>query len=78
MFFQWGKSLPSFLRWDQDTLVIKGNILSDRLLKEVIALFHRYKVPMSQLRAYETAKNKAWLNDPQKYWHQSVYGKKRV
>ncbi len=74
-FFLWGQRIPSFLRWEQDTMVIKGAALSDRQLKEIIALFYRYQVPMKQLRPFETSKNKKWLKDRKMYWHQSLYGK---
>jgi hypothetical protein len=41
-FFRWGTALPAFLRWYQDKLVLKGKTLSDRQLREVLAMFHRY------------------------------------
>jgi hypothetical protein len=74
MFFGWGEKIPSFSKWDQDMLVLKGKALSDRQFREIIALFYRYKVPMQQLKAFENSTNAAWLNDPKMYWHKSMYG----
>ncbi len=73
-FFDWGKRIPSFLRWEQDNLVVKGATLSDHQFREIIALFYRYHVPMEQLRTFETSKNKSWLKDPKMFWHQRLYG----
>ena len=48
--------------------------LSDKALRDILALFLRYKINMRQLRQFETAKNRVWFRDPKKYWHKKVYG----
>jgi hypothetical protein len=31
---------------------------------------------MRQLAKFETAKNRDWFSDPNKFWYQAVFGKK--
>jgi len=45
-------------------------------LRQLLALCHRYDVDMRQLAKFETAQNRSWFRDPQKYWHRSVFGKR--
>ncbi len=44
-------------------------------LRELIALFHRYNVEMTQLAAFETKANRAWFKRPEAYWHDGVFGR---
>jgi hypothetical protein len=43
-------------------------------LRELLALGCRYGVDMRQMARFETAKNKDWFCDPEKYWHRAVFG----
>ena len=43
-------------------------------LQELLAFFFRYGIDISQLARFETRSNKAWLRDPQKYWHERMFG----
>jgi hypothetical protein len=45
-------------------------------LGELLAFFFRYGIDMAQLARFETKANRAWLRDPQKYWHHRVFGEK--
>ena len=47
-------------------------------LRQLLALCHRYGIDMTQLAKFETAKNRDWFRDPQKYWHRAVFGKPSV
>lgn len=47
--------------------------LSNTALRELLAVFHRYRIEMSQLAQFESPTNREWFKDPQKYWHKRVF-----
>jgi hypothetical protein len=47
--------------------------LSNQHLRELLAVFHRYRISMPQLAQFESANNRKWFADPQKYWHKRVF-----
>lgn len=48
---------------------------SQQSLRDIIALFQRYRISgMSQLAAFLSDSNRAWFNDPKKFWHRKVFG----
>lgn len=58
--FDWAAEIPGFLHWEKDTLVMRS-CLSGASLKDIVALFSRYEVPMVQLAQFLTEKNKSWF-----------------
>ena len=55
-------------------LNIKTKTISDNCLRELISLFHRYKIEMSQLSCFLNKKNKNWFLDNKKsYWYNKVF-----
>lgn len=48
--------------------------LSEASLRDLLALFSRYEIPMKQLAQFEDAKNAAWFRAPHMYWHKKVFG----
>lgn len=72
--FEWAVEIPGVLRWEQDTLVVRAS-LSQASLRDVIALFSRYQIPMAQLAQFRTKKNEMWFAAPGMYWHGRVFGK---
>ena len=73
--FEWAMEIPCVVRWDGDTLVVKSIRLSREDLCDLIALFHRYGVPMRQLAQFSNAGNRAWFEAPHSFWHPAVFGK---
>lgn len=71
--FAWAMEIPGVLRWEQDTLVPRTK-LSQASLKDLVALFSRYQIPMPQLAQFRTAKNEGWFAAPQAYWYSRVFG----
>lgn len=71
--FQWAAEIPGFLRWEQDTLVVRSR-LSEASLRDILALFSRYGIPMQQLAQFENPKNTAWFRAPHMYWHKQIFG----
>ncbi|MBR7634404.1 hypothetical protein [Janthinobacterium lividum] len=72
--FEWGMQISGALRWEQDTLVMKSSNLSQASLRDLLALFDRYQIPMKQLAQFRNAKNEAWFAAPEMYWHTQVFG----
>ena len=55
-------------------LHIKTKTISDNCLRELISLFQRYKIEMSQLSRFLDKKNKSWFFDnKESYWHKKVF-----
>jgi hypothetical protein len=71
--FEWASEIPGFLRWEQDTLVMRSR-LSEASLRDLLALFHRYGIRMDQLAPFLNPKNEHWFADPRMYWHKQVFG----
>jgi hypothetical protein len=71
--FHWAAEIPGFLRWDQDTLVVRSR-LSEASLRDLLSLFSRYEISMKQLAQFENPKNSAWFRAPHMYWHARVFG----
>jgi hypothetical protein len=46
---------------------------TDEDLRELCALFFRYKVDMRQLAAF-ASQDRAWFRDAGMYWHRRVFG----
>lgn len=51
---------------------------ADAELRELIALFWRYRIGMKSLATLKTQRNAAWFaHDPSAYWHSKVFGSAR-
>jgi hypothetical protein len=48
--------------------------LSERALRDLIALHWRYSLPMRDLRAFKNTKNESWFFDTGAYWYESIFG----
>ncbi|MFM9942397.1 MAG: hypothetical protein ACKVP7_23185 [Hyphomicrobiaceae bacterium] len=76
-FFHWLGLLNNFAtyRGDGDAICIDvaSRKIDDEHLRELIALFHRYRIDMNQLRVFETRSNRKWLTNTNAYWHQAMY-----
>ena len=72
--FYWASEIPGFLRWEQDTLVMRSRRMSEAALRDLLALFWRYQIPMQQLAQFENKRNTSWFRAPHMYWHRRVFG----
>lgn len=80
-FFNWVKNIKAIKKYYGvgDTIYLKLNTskLSDNNLRELIALFYRYKIEMTQLKQFLSESNKGWFQkNLQAFWHRQVFGKK--
>ncbi len=47
---------------------------TDDELREIIALFYRYRIDLRQLATFETPANQNWFKTPEAYWREGVFG----
>ena len=71
--FEWATEISGFLRWEQDTLVMRSRI-SEASLRDLLSLFSRYEIPMAQLAQFRTPKNEHWFIASHMYWHERGFG----
>jgi hypothetical protein len=78
-FFEWLGRIPCVERYEGEgrrglVVYLKRKPRKDEL-RELLALCQRYRVnSIRQLAKFETARNRSWFCDPQKYWHSAVFG----
>ena len=71
--FQWASEIDCFVRWQQDTLVVWSRRISEAALRDLIALFWRYGIPMQQLAQFQNSANENWFTSSTAYWHKKVF-----
>lgn len=55
-------------------LHVKSTKISDICLRELLSLFYRYNIEMSQLSVFLNEKNKKWFFENKRaYWHKKVF-----
>lgn len=78
MFFSWIRSIKAVKRYYGDGIYIVLEVderrVSEMALRELLALFDRYKISMRQLKQLETPKNRKWFKDRKNYWYKRVFG----
>lgn len=55
-------------------LALETTRLSDADLRELLALFRRYEIPMGSLAAFDCERFASWFRDKRAYWYASVFG----
>lgn len=79
LFFEWIKKIP-FITHCKGVgtnlfLYFKNKRIKAQDLRELIALFHRYKINMTELAIFLNKQNKKWFFDNKHaYWHKKVFG----
>ncbi len=81
-FFKWLDSISCIkeIKGIGDTIFLTVNTKkpSNSCLREILAIFQRYKIDMTQLAVFLNDKNKEWFYDQkQAYWHKKVFKKKK-
>lgn len=72
--FAWALEISGVVRWEQDTLVVRSQRISQESLRGLLALFYRYNIPMKQLVQFRNSSNEGWFAAPHTYWHKKVFG----
>ncbi len=78
-FFEWLEKIKCidhiFEISDELHLHIKDKYIADDDLRDLIAIFYRYKIGMKQLQIFLNEKNKEWFYDYKKaFWHKQIFG----
>lgn len=79
-FFEWLDKIPCVMSYKGrgDTLYIQisNQKLDEQALRELLALFYRYKKDMKQFTIFDRKEFSKWFPDKDKYWHEAVFGTK--
>ena len=54
-------------------ILLNGVLLDDSSLRELLALFFRYGVEMTNMYVLETHSNRSWFRNPGAYWYTRVF-----
>lgn len=81
-FFEWIKKIDCIDKavgeGRESHFYIACNDLHDHDLRDLLALFYRYKLDMKQLQRFLNKDNKQWFFENHKaYWHRRVFGTKK-
>ena len=81
-FFGWIGRISCITRFagvgDTLYLHVRRSRIADRDLRELLAVFCRYRVPMKQLAQFESPRNRTWFARPGMYWFARVWGAQGV
>ena len=55
-------------------LHVRGSRITDHNLRELLALFYRYRVPMKAVGSVREPRNRTWFSRPGMYWFARVWG----
>lgn len=78
-FFGWLESIPcvaSVGGRGRDIHIKLKRRPSDSDLRELTAIFFRYRMNMKKLADYRTARNAHWFDAPEAYWHAKMFGRR--
>ncbi len=77
-FFDWLQSIPCVSRVSgqvRDLHIVLKRAPTDNQLRELIALFYRYRMDIKVLAVFTTSGNALWFaKDEIKFWHKRVFG----
>ena len=73
-FFSWAQRIPCVRSVDNGFLHIRSKRLAESDLRDLIAVMHRYRMPMAQLQQFLNDRNKHWFKAKKTYWHREVFG----
>jgi len=80
MFFEFlGRitAIRSFVGQEDGIHLSIHSVPSEESLRDILALFHRYRIPaMRQLAQFERKSNHDWFTDRNAYWHKKVFPSK--
>lgn len=76
-FFGWLQAIPGVISvrglGRELHIRMRSKRVSAETLRELIALYERYKGDMSELMQFENSSNTAWFRDPKSYWYKRVF-----
>lgn len=81
IFFEWINKIDCIdyasVKDDGIYLYIAADDIHEYSLRDLLGLFYRYDIEMTQLARYLTPEHKSWFYDNKKtYWHKKVFKNK--
>jgi hypothetical protein len=77
-FFHWLTSIGGVVRVVGTPkgleVTLRSSKLSERSLRDLLAIHFRYGLAMRSLALFETRENRPWFRSPDKYWYAAVFG----
>ena len=77
-FFAWLESIGGVTRVEGTpeglSVHLSSRRMSQKALRNLIALFKRYGGDMKQLAQFATPENESWFKAPNTYWHAGTFG----
>ena len=58
-------------------LIVDADEISENDLRELLAVFRRYGIPMRQLMKYEREEFSKWFRDKKAYWYPEIFSRCR-
>lgn len=82
-FFEWIGTVPCIKKREHlsDTVVlhVRTKKISDTCLRELLALFFRYEIEMTQLGQFANEENSVWfVENRSSYWFKKVFKNSRI
>lgn len=77
-FFEWAIEIPCVKSIDGGFLHIRSSRISERNLRDLIAIMYRYKLSMSQLQVFCNSSNEHWFKSEKSFWYKSVFKPKSL
>jgi len=76
-YYRWATKIPCITKIEYESSEIiyhfRSRRISDSCLRELLALFRRYNLKMTQLAQFKSDGNKAWFASPESYWFARVF-----
>ncbi len=76
-FFEWLDKIPCITRYNGEgtklNIFINANMLNELTLRDLLAVFYRYKIDMKQLRVFDTGVFSEWFRDKKNYWFSAIF-----
>lgn len=76
-FFEWLDKLACVKRYEGELDALNIHVdkskVDEHALRELLALFLRYRVDLKQLRVFDRDEFAYWFRDPRAYWHRAVF-----
>lgn len=76
-FFEWISRIKAIKKYegvnDEIHLHIPRNKISNANLRDLTALFYRYKIDMEQLKQFLNDSNREWYAHEEAYWHKDIF-----
>jgi hypothetical protein len=80
-FYGWLAKIPCVInvtgRDSMTFMRINVSLVDQYNLRDLLALFHRYKIDMKQLIVFDRPEFSSWFHVDSKYWYEEVFGELR-